>query len=114
MDPGSSAFLTPGSGIGKQSRSGSGLKILELFDADPDLGSGIFLTPDPGWKKFRSGIHPGSATLDIFDAFFLNMCIYFLIRIRNTQDRKYGSGGSGSALEVPDLDLLISALNKLK
>ncbi len=52
------------------------VKILKFFDADP--GSWIFLTLDPGWKKFGSGItdtgwkkfgsgipdkHPGSATL---------------------------------------------------
>jgi hypothetical protein len=58
-DPGSGAFLT-GSGMGKISRSGSGMnipdhicvgletmfwvKILELFDAYPDSGSGIVLT----------------------------------------------------------------------
>jgi hypothetical protein len=51
-DPGSDAFLTPGSGMGKKSKSGSGmnipdhiseslasifgLKILKFFDADPD------------------------------------------------------------------------------
>jgi hypothetical protein len=29
------------------------VKILELFDADPE----IFLTLDPGWKKFGSGIN---------------------------------------------------------
>jgi hypothetical protein len=50
-------FLTPGSGIGKKSGSGSGMnnrdhiserletiykvKILKFFFADPDLGSGI-------------------------------------------------------------------------
>jgi hypothetical protein len=28
-------------------------KILKFFDADP----GISLTPDPGWKKFGSGIN---------------------------------------------------------
>ncbi len=36
----------------------------EFFDANP--GSRIFLTLDPGLKKFGSGIrdkHPGSATL---------------------------------------------------
>jgi hypothetical protein len=32
-----------------------GLKSLKFFDADP--GSGIFLTLDPGWKKFGSGIN---------------------------------------------------------
>jgi hypothetical protein len=34
-------------------------KYLKFFDADPDPGSGIFLTRDPGWKKFGFG----SATL---------------------------------------------------
>jgi len=41
-----------------------GFKILKFFHADLDLG--IFLTLDPGWKKFGFGIrdkHPGSATL---------------------------------------------------
>ena len=36
------------------------VKILKFFDAD--AGSGIFLTRDPGWKRFESGIldkHPG-------------------------------------------------------
>jgi hypothetical protein len=69
-DPGSGAFMAPGSRIGKKSRSGSGMnisdhisesletilwvKILKFFDADP--GSGSLLTLDPGWKKFGSGI----------------------------------------------------------
>jgi hypothetical protein len=50
----------------KKSRDTVPLKILKFFDGDPDPGSGIFLTLDPGWKKFGSGIrdkHPGSATL---------------------------------------------------
>jgi hypothetical protein len=41
------------------------VKILKFLDADPDPDPGIFLTRDPGWKKFRSGIrdkHPGSVT----------------------------------------------------
>ncbi len=53
-DPGSSAFLTPGSGMGKKSGSGSGMnnpdhisesletifwvKVLKFFDADPGFG----------------------------------------------------------------------------
>jgi hypothetical protein len=34
-------------------------KILKFFDADPDLGSGIFLILDPcsGMEKFGSGIN---------------------------------------------------------
>jgi hypothetical protein len=44
------------------------VKIFKLFDADPDQGSGIFTTLDPGSgiKIFCSGIwdqHPGSVTL---------------------------------------------------
>jgi hypothetical protein len=27
-----------------------GFEILKFFDADPDPGSEIFLTHDPGWK----------------------------------------------------------------
>jgi hypothetical protein len=54
-DPGSDAFLTPGSGMGKKSGSGSGrnnpdhiseslktifwVKILKFFDADPGSGT---------------------------------------------------------------------------
>jgi hypothetical protein len=38
-----------------------GPKILRFFDADPDPGSGIFLTLYPGWKN--SDKHPGSAIL---------------------------------------------------
>jgi hypothetical protein len=67
-DPGSGAFLTPGSGI-LDEQPGSyflelrnnflGVKILKFFDADP------------GWRQFESGMeqsrirdkHPGSATL---------------------------------------------------
>jgi hypothetical protein len=72
-DPGSGAFLTPGSGMGKKSRSGFrdehpgsyirdkqffGLKILKFLYADSYPGSGIFLTLDPGsWmEKFGSGV----------------------------------------------------------
>jgi hypothetical protein len=56
--------MGPGSGMGKKSRSGSGMnvpdhisesletfswvKILKFFYVDPDPGSGIFLTLDPG------------------------------------------------------------------
>jgi hypothetical protein len=60
----------PGIRDGKKSRSGSGMnipilfselletifwvKMLKFFDEDPE----IFLTLDPGWKKFRPGIIP--------------------------------------------------------
>jgi hypothetical protein len=41
-----------------------GLKILKFFDSDPDPGSGIFLTLDPG-SGIRDGKiqYLGSATL---------------------------------------------------
>jgi hypothetical protein len=31
------------------------VKIHNFFDADPDPGSGIFLTVDPGWKNSDPG-----------------------------------------------------------
>ncbi len=92
-DPGSGAFLTPGSGMGRNSASGSGIRdeqpgsyFLELRNhffvlkylnslmriRDPgwrQFGSGIL---DPGWKKVVSGIrdkHPGSATQLFSDGF---------------------------------------------
>jgi len=44
--------------MGKNSRFGSGIRIrdehpgsLKFFDSDPNTGSGIFLTLDPGWKN---------------------------------------------------------------
>jgi hypothetical protein len=39
--------------MGKKSRFPKffGLKYTRFFDAEPDLGSGIFLTLDPGWKN---------------------------------------------------------------
>ncbi len=74
-DPGSGAFLTPGSGMGKKSRSGSGMdipdqisesletifwvKILKFVDADPE----IFLTLTRDGKIRIRDKHPGSATL---------------------------------------------------
>ncbi len=78
-DPGSGAFLTPGSGMGKiikilirdlhiseSLEQFLWLKILKFFYADPDPGSGIFLTRDPGKKKIRiRDKHPGSATLAV-------------------------------------------------
>jgi hypothetical protein len=89
-DPGSAAFLIPGSGTGKNPYPGSGMNIqnqiseslktvlrakntvpvLKFFDADPETESGIFFTKDPGSgaEKFGSGIrdkHPESATMQI-------------------------------------------------
>ncbi len=79
-DPGTGAFLTPGSGMGKNPDPGWTSQIIlpgnlkqflwpkipKFFDADMDPGSGIFLTLDPGsgMEKFGSGIkHPGSVIL---------------------------------------------------
>jgi hypothetical protein len=68
-DPGSGAFLTPGCGMGKKSRSGIRdenpgsyflelrntfwVKILKFLDVDADPG--IFLTLVPGRKKIECG-----------------------------------------------------------
>jgi hypothetical protein len=61
-DPGSGAFLTSGSWMGKnqdpdfrEHRTNFWLKILKFFDADPDPR--IFLTLDPGRKNQGSGIN---------------------------------------------------------
>jgi hypothetical protein len=74
-DPGSGAFLTPGSGMGRKSASGSGIRdeqpvsyFLELrnhffgFFGVKYLiwcGSGMetIRIRDPGWKKVGSGIN---------------------------------------------------------
>jgi hypothetical protein len=72
-DPGSGAFLTPGSGIRdgqkvsiriRDEQSGSyflelrnhffvffGVKILKFLDADPGSGMETVRIRDPGWKK---------------------------------------------------------------
>jgi hypothetical protein len=84
-DRGYGAFLTPGSGMGRKSASGSGIrdeqpgsyflelrnhffgffgvKILEFFDADPGSGTETVRIRDPGsgMEKRRIGI--GSTTL---------------------------------------------------
>jgi hypothetical protein len=81
-DPGSGAYLTPGS-VGKKTGSGSGIrdeqtvsyflelrkpfllvKILKFFDADPGSGMETIRIRDPGMEKSRiRDKHPGSATL---------------------------------------------------
>jgi hypothetical protein len=77
QDPGSDAFLTPGSGMGK--KSGSGIRIWDeqprsyFLELRNSLWAKIlkFFDADPGWKKFGPGKeksrirdkHPGSATL---------------------------------------------------
>ncbi len=82
-DPGSGAFLTPGSGMGRKSASGirdeqpgsyflelrnhflfyffGGVKILKFFDADP--GSGIETVRIWDGKSRIRDKHPDSATL---------------------------------------------------
>jgi hypothetical protein len=87
-DPVPFSPLDPGSGMGRKSSSGSGIrdeqpgsyflelrnhffvffcvKILKFFDVDPGSGMETVRIRDPGWKKVGSGIqdnHPGSATL---------------------------------------------------
>jgi hypothetical protein len=69
--------------MSKKSRSGSGMnipnhisevetifwvKVLKLFAADADPGSGNLFDPVSGMEKLESGIrdeHPGSATLGL-------------------------------------------------
>ncbi len=74
-DPGSGAFLTPGSGMSKKSGSGSGMNNPDHISESLETSFGVkilnFFYGDPGWKKFGSGMekirirdkHPGSATL---------------------------------------------------
>ena len=69
-DPGSGAFLTPGSGMGRKSGSGTEFVFfgLKYFNS-------LMRIRDPGWRQFGSGMekvgsgirdkHPGSATLDL-------------------------------------------------
>jgi hypothetical protein len=91
-DPGSGAFLTPGSGMGRKSASGSGIrdeqpasyflelrnhffgffrvKILKFFDEDP--GSGM--------EKSRIRVkHPGSATLGTWLLMFRHIYVQLII-----------------------------------
>jgi hypothetical protein len=81
VDPGSGAFLTPGSRMGRKSASGSGIRdeqpgsyFLELrnhFFGFFGVKILKFFAADPGWRQFGSGTeksrirdnHPGSATL---------------------------------------------------
>ncbi len=60
-DPVSSAFLTPGSGMGNKSGSGSGMNntdhISESLEAIILVKKLKFFDADPGWKKFGSGIN---------------------------------------------------------
>ncbi len=72
-DPGSGAFLTPGSGMGRKSASGSGIRdeqpgsyFLELrnhFHFFGFLGlkylNFLMRIRDPGWRQFVSGIRDG-------------------------------------------------------
>jgi hypothetical protein len=56
-DPGSGSWMNIPDHISESLEKIFGLNILEFFYADPDPGSWIFLTLDPGWKKFESGIN---------------------------------------------------------
>jgi hypothetical protein len=78
-NPGSGAFLTPGSGMGRKSASGSGMNNPDNIFWSLETISLVFLglnylnslmrirdgdSSDPGWKKSRiRDKHPGSATL---------------------------------------------------
>jgi hypothetical protein len=79
-DPGSDAFLTPGSGMGRKSASGSGIQDEKPGSYFLELRNNFFWLKyfnslmrirDLGWRQFVSGMeksrirnkHPGSATL---------------------------------------------------
>jgi hypothetical protein len=66
-DPGSSAFLTPGSGIDKKSGSLPGSYFLELRNhllGLKYLNSLMRIRdPDPRWKNFGFGIRDGKTSL---------------------------------------------------
>jgi hypothetical protein len=105
LDPGSGAFLTPGSGMDKKSRSWSGMnithhisesletifwvKIFKFFDADPDPGSGISMI---GSEMEKIGIrdkHIWSATLPItyiVHKVYLYVKIKFSVTANSDQD----------------------------
>jgi hypothetical protein len=71
-DPGSGAFLTPGSGMGRKSASGSGIRdeqpgsyLLELrnhffcFFLGLKYLNSLMRIREPGWRQFGSGIRDG-------------------------------------------------------
>jgi hypothetical protein len=92
-DPGLGAFFTPGSGMGRKSASGSGIRdeqpgsyFLELrnhflffgvkFFEDPGSGMETVWIRGPGWKRVGAGIrdkHPGSATLNFFKSSYFEV-----------------------------------------
>jgi hypothetical protein len=64
-DPGSGAFLTPGSGMGRKSASGSGIRDEQPESYFLELGNHFFglkylnclmRIRDPGWRQFGSGM----------------------------------------------------------
>jgi hypothetical protein len=60
-DPGSDAFLTPGSGMGKKSGSGSGMNNPDHISESLETIFGLkylnfMRIRDPGWKTLGSGI----------------------------------------------------------
>jgi hypothetical protein len=79
-DPGSDAFLTPGSGMGKKSGSGSGRNSPDHISESLE-NNYLFFDADPGSEKFGSGMekiriqdpgkHPGSATLGVADLYHI-------------------------------------------
>ncbi len=98
LDPGSGAFLTPGSGMNHPDNFSESLETIFfgwkylIFYVDPGSGLDIIWIRDPGWKKFESGIrekNPRSATMStvikyhrIFFYFSVqNLIFYFLTAI---------------------------------
>jgi hypothetical protein len=55
LDPGSGSGVKFPDYFSESLETVLGLNILQFFGADPDPGSGIFLTPDPGWKNWDPG-----------------------------------------------------------
>ncbi len=129
-DPGSGAFLilTPGSGIGKKSGSGSGMNNPNLISESLEtifwvkiLKSWMRIrarkNTDTGWKKFGSGIknkHPGSATLLKTNVWLgaLDCVLYFKFSLASLPN--LGLGGELGHLvlqilgELAELVLLVS------
>jgi hypothetical protein len=69
-DPGSGAFLTPGSGMGKKSGSGIQIRYEQPGSYFRELRNSFLVkylnyfmwVRDPGWKKFGSGIRNGKSS----------------------------------------------------
>jgi hypothetical protein len=83
--------------------------MLKFSDTDPDPGSEIFLTRDPGWKIRIRDKHPGCATLGrrchlrfpihifcfIFAAVFFIQDVLFISGVCVGDSTQKGSGREG-------------------